>query len=536
MSINTIYKKMSLRLSVIVLLALLAGMGNTAQADNGRRSAGSMVTPPDSSVTTKTVTWPRLMLGFRAGAGIPSLLYSDASMANYKHNPSFREVAALFFQVPLGSPWWSLRPEVAYVVRGDSLSYEDVRYTLRSRYVDVRLPLTFRLPFRGCFAPYLMAVPHFDIAVGGQLSYEDYDYPAGLYIPVSKANLKEYDAGVLVGGGLEWRIDRRRKPLFLSIEGGYNFGLVNTFSDRELRNDASTANPATIINGFLGSALWKGTRMNRGWEMSVRVTVPVDGKYAQYYQHRNDPEEPRYELTPESNPNAGDNSNGVNNQNTFYNSNVGNNTNTGGEVRVSGEVRVTGDVHIVDDRNNETQPRTIRTTDTVYIVRTDTVKVTEYKDRDVNPGIADGKESYSQKECYSILEIHGMIDRGMSISNKRICMFNINFAFNSHAVPVDAEDLLLDLLSLMRDYPEMVIEVYGHTDGVGSAEYNQKLSERRAQSVANYLINHGVAPQRVRSFGLGKNYPIAPETNEDGRFRNRRVEIEVIHVGRRFDE
>lgn len=514
MTIVTIYKKMQCGTVGIVLLALMVLQGMPAVASHTSRGNAPTTTPPDSTVVKKVVTWPRLMLGFRAGTGLPFLLYSDASMENYKHNQSFREVGAVFFQIPLGSPWWSLRPEVAYVVRGDSLSYEDIRYTLRSQYVDVRLPLVFRLPINGCFAPYLMAVPHFDFAIGGQLSYEDYDYPAGIFIPATKANLKEYDAGILVGGGLEWRIDMRRKPLFLSLEGGYNFGQVNSFSDRELRNDASSADPATIINTFLGSALWKGTRMNRGWEMSVRVTIPVDGKYARYYQHRNDPSEPRPDLWAIQ----GDATKSNENRTLEPQSQTHQSTKT---------------IYRVDTL---TVTHTERVTDTVYILRTDTVKVTEYRDRDVNPGIRDDVNSYNQKECYSILEIHGMIDRGISISNKRICMFNINFAFNSHTLPEDAEDLMLDLLRLMRDYPEMVIEVYGHTDGVGSVDYNQKLSERRAQSVANYLINHGVEPRRVRSYGLGKNYPIAPETNEDGRFRNRRVEIEVIHVGRRFDE
>lgn len=69
------------------------------------------------------------------------------------------------------------------------------------------------------------------------------------------------------------------------------------------------------------------------------------------------------------------------------------------------------------------------------------------------------------------------------------------------------------------------ISIEGHTDSVGSAEFNQRLSEQRARSVADALIGRGVSSNRVRTRGFGKSRPIASNNSEDGRSRNRRVEV-----------
>ena len=77
----------------------------------------------------------------------------------------------------------------------------------------------------------------------------------------------------------------------------------------------------------------------------------------------------------------------------------------------------------------------------------------------------------------------------------------------------------------------MTVEVYGHTDSIGTDEYNQRLSENRAKAVVDYISNHGVSPSRVRSYGYGEKYPIDNNSTEVGRFRNRRVEFDVITIG-----
>jgi outer membrane protein OmpA-like peptidoglycan-associated protein len=80
------------------------------------------------------------------------------------------------------------------------------------------------------------------------------------------------------------------------------------------------------------------------------------------------------------------------------------------------------------------------------------------------------------------------------------------------------------------DYPQSLIDVYGHTDSTGSDAFNQRLSEQRANTVMNYLISRGVPAARLRSQGFGETMPVASNDTADGRSRNRRVEIKIVPV------
>ncbi len=79
-------------------------------------------------------------------------------------------------------------------------------------------------------------------------------------------------------------------------------------------------------------------------------------------------------------------------------------------------------------------------------------------------------------------------------------------------------------------YPNSLIDVYGHTDSTGSDAYNQTLSENRARTVAAYLQSRGVPAARIRSQGFGETMPVADNTTEAGRMKNRRVEIKIVPV------
>ena len=88
-------------------------------------------------------------------------------------------------------------------------------------------------------------------------------------------------------------------------------------------------------------------------------------------------------------------------------------------------------------------------------------------------------------------------------------------------------DQVADVLS---QYNQTYIDVYGHTDSMGSDAYNQSLSERRAQAVADYLASHGVVAARLGTRGYGETQPIASNDTEEGRAANRRVEIKVVPI------
>ena len=79
----------------------------------------------------------------------------------------------------------------------------------------------------------------------------------------------------------------------------------------------------------------------------------------------------------------------------------------------------------------------------------------------------------------------------------------------------------------MLDYPSMKIEISGHTDNKGTADYNKKLSESRAKAVLDYLVKKGISPDRMTSAGYGMEKPMAANDSEGGRQLNRRTEFEI---------
>jgi len=92
-----------------------------------------------------------------------------------------------------------------------------------------------------------------------------------------------------------------------------------------------------------------------------------------------------------------------------------------------------------------------------------------------------------------------------------------------------ASTALAELADLLKQYPDNRVRIEGHTDSVGSAKYNQKLSEKRAESVANYIVRkHQIDKNRLETVGLGESQPIAPNTTSSGRAQNRRVEIIIL--------
>ena len=87
---------------------------------------------------------------------------------------------------------------------------------------------------------------------------------------------------------------------------------------------------------------------------------------------------------------------------------------------------------------------------------------------------------------------------------------------------------MIKLVDLLKDNPKLIIEISSHTDDVGTNEYNQKLSQARAESVVNYLIGHGIDKARFIAKGYGEGKPIAPNTTPEGRQKNRRTEFKII--------
>jgi outer membrane protein OmpA-like peptidoglycan-associated protein len=82
----------------------------------------------------------------------------------------------------------------------------------------------------------------------------------------------------------------------------------------------------------------------------------------------------------------------------------------------------------------------------------------------------------------------------------------------------------------MVQYPDSLVDVYGHTDSTGADQYNMDLSQRRADAVSRYLISRGVSSARLQAKGMGESYPVADNNTAEGRAKNRRVEVKITPV------
>lgn len=105
---------------------------------------------------------------------------------------------------------------------------------------------------------------------------------------------------------------------------------------------------------------------------------------------------------------------------------------------------------------------------------------------------------------------------------------DILFAVDSSAVQPGLRSDLATVAQSLQQYPNSTVQVVGHTDNTGDAGYNQSLSERRANAVADVLMNNGVPFGRIQTFGRGEDQPVASNLSEAGRAQNRRVEIVIL--------
>jgi outer membrane protein OmpA-like peptidoglycan-associated protein len=121
--------------------------------------------------------------------------------------------------------------------------------------------------------------------------------------------------------------------------------------------------------------------------------------------------------------------------------------------------------------------------------------------------------------------------------NKVFVLENIYFGYDSADIRRDAAIELNKLVTLLNDNSDLKIEMGSHTDSVASYAFNIELSQRRAESTVNYLIQKGIDPNRLVAKGYGESKPIARNTNPDGsdnpegRQRNRRTEFKILEIG-----
>ena len=138
-----------------------------------------------------------------------------------------------------------------------------------------------------------------------------------------------------------------------------------------------------------------------------------------------------------------------------------------------------------------------------------------------------GTGDYTNQLAAELSRIEGLKTETMADGIRITWSSAALFEFDSAMLTAESQRDLEQIAEVVAKFPDTDILIAGHTDSWGSDEYNQKLSERRAMSVRECLVELGVAPSRLRSEGRGERYPVASNDTEEGRDLNRRVEIEI---------
>jgi OOP family OmpA-OmpF porin len=111
------------------------------------------------------------------------------------------------------------------------------------------------------------------------------------------------------------------------------------------------------------------------------------------------------------------------------------------------------------------------------------------------------------------------------VVDRKLTLEGVNFDNNSSNLRPESLTILDKAVETLKAWGDVKVEVAGHTDSVSSDAYNLDLSQRRAETVRAYLIDKGVAADRLSAKGYGESQPVADNKTEEGRFKNRRVEL-----------
>ncbi|MFQ5719112.1 MAG: OmpA family protein [Acidobacteriota bacterium] len=144
----------------------------------------------------------------------------------------------------------------------------------------------------------------------------------------------------------------------------------------------------------------------------------------------------------------------------------------------------------------------------------------------IGAGIGAGVGNYMDRQEEKLARIPGTTVE--SVGDDMLLVHfesDVLFAVDSASLNPSSRATLDDVAGVFAEFPKTAVIVQGHTDSTGSEEHNQALSERRAQSVANFLVGRSIEPKRIAAVGYGESQPVATNDTATGRHLNRRVDI-----------
>jgi len=131
------------------------------------------------------------------------------------------------------------------------------------------------------------------------------------------------------------------------------------------------------------------------------------------------------------------------------------------------------------------------------------------------------------KRTYTLAEINEILKKGAKIKNKLNITHLIEFDYNTDKLTPESKRCIDQLIQFMKDQPQAKVEIKGHTDNQGTAEYNKILSQKRAQAAVDYMGMNGILATRLSAASFGFEKPISTNDTPEGRQKNRRVEFEI---------
>jgi len=412
---------------------------------------------------------------FGIGAGFHStfMKYSDLDENVFPTAKNLNNgVFSVFVQKEFGKEHrFAIRPELSFLKRGGRLTdiyskegtgegrdfvslYEeeglrDVRYSLKSRYLDIRVPLVYQFgKASSALRPYVFVTPILGFSLGGGIDLESrynvfaegtdgeevplgdgiYEYE-GTHLDLSKSNMNSFYFAAAVGAGVKWQFNAGRHTCFLGLEAQYEHGFTDTYGDD------NSADHKILLEG-LGRRV-EGTRRFGGVEVKMTLGIPFSVF-----------KKPQPAPVPVAAP---------------------------------------------------------------------------------QPEPAPVPVPVEEKPCYSLEEIIDLMARGERVEGKTICAIDdaINFDFGKSTIMPQSYPYL-DRLAVTLIRTNARIMVKGHTDNVGSEEFNLNLSKERAMAVVDYLVKKGVSRAKLSYDYYGMSRPLVPNDTEEGRSMNRRVEFEIL--------